>query len=403
MENFHGPQGSRRLEVRGNELFLSTGNTRLDEVREIYASASEAALAADFVRDAWRAEGYSSDAARSSGLLLSSSPVPAPRGGSLLLGSSGQAVRREPPKPVERISLADAVAKDKKLGALIRSGDLESPQWEGMALVGATVAAVGQLGESKSPLKDLLKTRAGQSTLKTLVVSVLEEGDLERAIAVLKQGLPENIETLTLASYSPVELYCETTASLSAVLPACKSVKRLTLQAGRLELDTPELPGLVELRVRAAGLPGKTVRNVLAADWPGLESLTFFFGSRRQGCDASLEELRPLLSGERLPKLHTVRLQACEWGAELADAFAGAAVLPRLRVIDLSYCLLTLAAVERLANAMPRTTQLIVLDTSLRGEEREALKRYPHVRAENPSLGATPIESVEHFLTPDEE
>jgi hypothetical protein len=401
METFYGPQSSRKLEVRGNEVFFSTGNTELDEVREIYASASDATLAADFIRDAWRAEGYSLEPWHPPSLILGLTPAPKPRAGSLLLGASGEALRRERPKPVKRISLADAVAKDKKLATLVSRRELEYPRWEGTALVGATVAAGGR---SKSPLKNLLKSRAGQSTLKRLTVSVEEEGDLEQAVELLEQGLPENVETLTLASYRAVEHYCETRANLSAVLPACKSVKRLTLQAGQLELDTPELPGLVELRVRAAGLPGKTVRNVLAAEWPNLESLTFFFGSQRQGCDASLTDLGPLLSGAQLPKLHTLRLQASEWGAQLADALATAAVLPRLRVIDLSCSLLTAEAVERLASAMPSTARLIVLDTSLRREEREALKqRYPHVRAENPALGSTPVESVEHFLTPDDD
>jgi hypothetical protein len=404
METFYGPRGSsRKLEVRGNELFLSTGATPLDEVREVYASPTDAALAADFIRDAWRAEGYSSQPTSPTSVFLSSAPEPAPRGGSLLLGASGQALRREPPTPVERFSLAQAVAKDKKLAMLIRNGELESPQWEGLALVGATVPAAGGSSVSKSPLGKLLETRAGQSTLKTLAVSVQEPGDLEQALEVLEHGLPGNIEVLTLAVYESLELYCESLANLSAALPACKSVKRLTLQAGQVALDTPELPGLVELRVRAAGLAGKTVRNVLAAEWPNLECLTFFFGSRRQGCDACLEDLRPLISGERLPMLHTVRLQASEWGAQLAETLATAAVLPRLRLIDLSYSLLSLEAVERLANAMPSAAQLVALDTSLRREERDALKRYPHVRAENQALGAMPIESVEHFLTPDDD
>jgi hypothetical protein len=403
MERFKGRYDVRELEVRGNELILKTGASKLDEVTEVYKSAQDAALAADFVRDAWRAEGYAAENTQPLGLLLSSSLAPtAPRGGSLLLGSSGEALRKTRPKPLKRIVPERYPGQEKALVKLLESDSLENLQWEGEDLVSATVSTMGSF--RGNPLKALLKTKAARTTLRRLDVQATEPGDLADAIEVLHEPLPPNIESLILASYTVTEVYAEEHGEFSKALPAFGALKKLRLQAGRIELAKPNLPRLVELRLSAAGLAAETVRNVVQADWPNLESLEFFFGSERCGCTTKPADLAPVMSGERFPKLKTLRFQATEHGSALADALATSALLRQLRVVDLSASLLDADSAERLAAAMDPSAKLILAATSLRRPVLEALRKHPHVETQSPEFHSSgPIDSVEQFLSFDAE
>lgn len=68
---------------------------------------------------------------------------------------------------------------------------------------------------------------------------------------------------------------------------------------------------LKSLRFESGGLPGALVRAVVASELPALERLNLWFGSTWYGGDATVEDIRPLLSGGVFPGCAT-------WGCRTA-------------------------------------------------------------------------------------
>ncbi|MCP3140641.1 hypothetical protein [Pyxidicoccus xibeiensis] len=400
MERFVSPQGVIcELEVRGTQLRIRTGARPTDEVTEVYASGSDALLAADFVRERWGSERYKPLDARPS-LLTGAAPRPRP-GGSLLLDASGTVARREPPRPLQRLQAADPWAGESKLAALEGSGLLQVLERQEGALVSARVQVSAPLaGPRTSPLKTLLKARAAQA-LRRLVVEVgHDEDDFARAVKVLGSGVPASLTSLTLCAFEVVEVFSATRGAPGAAYPSLGSVRHLALQAGRLELGRLALPALQSLHVRAGGLSQEAVSAVVEADWPELETLTLWFGSAKSGANVAAPQLAPLFSGERVPKLKHLRLQACEFADEAVVLLLEAPLLSRLESVDLSYGLLGDAGAGALLHAAPKLgglRRLTVQESAVGPTARERLRALgPQVKVENGGHG--PNDSVDHFV-----
>jgi hypothetical protein len=93
---------------------------------------------------------------------------------------------------------------------------------------------------------------------------------------------------------------------------------------------------LTSLTMQSGGLPGAVVRAVGDSDLPALASLELWLGVAFYGGDATIADLGPILSGQRLPALRELRLRNAENTDEIAAALAGAPVLAQLEVLDLS-------------------------------------------------------------------
>jgi hypothetical protein len=112
---------------------------------------------------------------------------------------------------------------------------------------------------------------------------------------------------------------------------------------------------LRELRVQSGGLPGSVVRSVAACDLPNLEYLELWLGEEEYGGDATLDDLAPILSGERLPALRHLGVQDAEIQDEVAGAVARAPIVARLESLDLSMGALTDEGAEALLSGQPLT------------------------------------------------
>jgi hypothetical protein len=400
MERFVSPTGVIcEFEVRGPQLRIRTGARPRDEVTEVYASASDALLAADFVRERWLSERYKPMDARPS--LLTGAAPPSRPGGGLLLNASGTAARREPPRPLQRLQADDPWGGDSKLADLEEGGLLHSLERQDGALVSARVQVSDPLaGPRSSPLKTLLKAKAARG-LRGLVVEVgHDEDDFARAVKALASGLPGTLASLTLCAFEVVEVFSATRGAPEAAYPALGSLRHLTLQAGQLELGRLALPALQSLHVRAGGLSQVAARAVVEADWPELETLTLWFGSAKSGADVAARELAPLFAGERFPKLKHLRLQACEFADEAVRLLVDSPLLSRLESLDLSHGLLGDAGAEALLHAATKLgslKKLTLLETAVGPSARERLRAVgPQVKVEKPSGG--PNDSVDHFV-----
>ncbi|MEF9904630.1 STM4015 family protein [Streptomyces sp. P9-A2] len=126
-------------------------------------------------------------------------------------------------------------------------------------------------------------------------------------------------------------------SDVAPVLEAYPRLRELGVRGGNgLEFPVVRHEGLRTLRFETGGLPASVTRNVAASDLPSLECLELWLGDEYYGCDTTLEDLRPLLTGERLPSLRHLGLQNSQFQDEIAAAVAHAPVVARLASLRLS-------------------------------------------------------------------
>ncbi|MEV0664043.1 STM4015 family protein [Actinomadura luteofluorescens] len=125
--------------------------------------------------------------------------------------------------------------------------------------------------------------------------------------------------------------------------------------AQELVLDPIKSEKLKVLRFESGGLPARIVRAVGASDLPNLEHLDLWLGEANYGGDATVADLAPFLSGERLPALRHLGLEDSEIQDEIAAAVAGAPVVARLESLSLAMGILTDQGAEALLAGQPLT------------------------------------------------
>jgi hypothetical protein len=124
---------------------------------------------------------------------------------------------------------------------------------------------------------------------------------------------------------------------------------------GGLALEPFRAPALRTLRFETGGLPAGVVRAVGAGELPVLEHLDLWLGTANYGGDATVDDLAPILGGERLPSLRHLGLEDSEIQDEVAAAVAGAPVVARLESLSLAMGALTDLGAESLLSGQPLT------------------------------------------------
>ncbi|MFC9789335.1 STM4015 family protein [Rhodococcus sp. NPDC127528] len=126
-------------------------------------------------------------------------------------------------------------------------------------------------------------------------------------------------------------------SDVTALLTAFPLLEHLAVRGGnQLELTPIQHGNLRRLAFEAGGLPADVVRAVAASDLPALTDLELWLGTEEYGADSTVEDLAPILAGEKLPRLTRLALSNSEDQDEIAAAVATAAIVPQLRALDLS-------------------------------------------------------------------
>lgn len=112
---------------------------------------------------------------------------------------------------------------------------------------------------------------------------------------------------------------------------------------------------LETLVVETGGLDAEAVRGIAASDFPALENLDVWLGSDAYGGDAEPGDLEPIMAGTRLPSLRYLALRNSVIQDRIAEALAGAPVVARLDVLDLSMGTLTDEGAAALLAGQPLT------------------------------------------------
>ncbi|WP_216915715.1 STM4015 family protein [Nocardia noduli] len=108
-----------------------------------------------------------------------------------------------------------------------------------------------------------------------------------------------------------------------------------------LEIPVERHERLRSLTVQTGGLSAEVVRAIAAADLPALTHLEVWLGTENYGADVVIDDLAPIMTGERLPKLRHLALRNSDIQDEICGALAAAPVVARLDSLDLSMGVLT--------------------------------------------------------------
>ncbi|MFE9698301.1 STM4015 family protein [Streptomyces sp. NPDC006270] len=143
---------------------------------------------------------------------------------------------------------------------------------------------------------------------------------------------------------------------ITPVLEALPLLEEFTVRGcGRegLALRPLRHTSLKSLRFESGGLPGDVVRAVAASELPALERLDLWFGSSWYGGDATIDDIRPVLSGGGFPRLRHLGLQNSEIQDEIALAVGSAPVVAQLETLALSMGTLSDQGGEALLTGQP--------------------------------------------------
>ncbi|WP_240046064.1 STM4015 family protein [Streptomyces sp. L-9-10] len=151
---------------------------------------------------------------------------------------------------------------------------------------------------------------------------------------------------------------------LAPLLAAFPGLRELAVRGGDgLDFPVTGHAGLRSLRIESGGLPPEAAEHIAAADLPSLERIELWLGDEDYGGGTTVEQLAPLLAGERKPALRHLGLQNSPIQDELAAAIASAPVVPRLTSLSLSMGTLSDEGAEALLHGQP-LTHLKELDLS---------------------------------------
>ncbi|WP_062348932.1 STM4015 family protein [Herbidospora yilanensis] len=145
-------------------------------------------------------------------------------------------------------------------------------------------------------------------------------------------------------------------ADVTPLLTAFPDLERLETRGGMgLRLAPVRHDRLRMLRIESGGLGGEVVRGVAACVFPALEHLELWLGVDEYGGDYTVEDLAPILTGDRLPALKHLGLQDSDRQDDVAAAVATAPIVARLDGLALSMGTLTDDGAEALLAGQPLT------------------------------------------------
>lgn len=150
-------------------------------------------------------------------------------------------------------------------------------------------------------------------------------------------------------------------SDLSPLLPAFPGLETLVVRGGNgLEFSSLRHEALKTLVVETGGLPGQTVRQILAGHLPALEVLELWLGAESYGGDSTVDDLAALQE-RRFPRLVSLGLCNSEYSDSLVTFVTRTSLLDYLRVLDLSMGTLGDSGAQPLLDD-PRFARLELLD-----------------------------------------
>jgi hypothetical protein len=138
-------------------------------------------------------------------------------------------------------------------------------------------------------------------------------------------------------TYEECEISWIQNTDVSPLFDAYPALEHFAVRgANGLRLGALRHDRLRSLAVQSGGLDATITREIIAAELPALDQLELWLGTADYGGTTPLEDLAPILSGARFPRLTYLGLRDSEVADAIAGAVANAPVLDQLRILDLS-------------------------------------------------------------------
>jgi hypothetical protein len=171
-------------------------------------------------------------------------------------------------------------------------------------------------------------------------------------------------------------------SDMSPLLAAYPNLEVLQVRGGEgLAFNSLHHEQLKTLIVETGGLSRNTIAQIFAGNLPALEHLELWLGSDYYGGDSSVDDLRPILSGNLFPKLTYLGLCNSKYSDDIAQAIAQAPIIERIKVLDLSLGTLGDEGAEALLNC-PAVNQLNTLNVAENFLSDEMIERLKQLNVE---------------------
>ncbi|RYD78589.1 MAG: DUF1427 family protein, partial [Verrucomicrobiaceae bacterium] len=141
----------------------------------------------------------------------------------------------------------------------------------------------------------------------------------------------------TLWSKEPAAISWIQQSDVSSLFHAYPELEHLRIRgSNELSLGRIKHDKLKSLTIETGGLPVSVIREVFAAQLPALEHLELWLGTDNYGWDGSIEDLRPIFTGNLFPSLKYLGLRNSKVADAIATELVSSPVLTRIEVLDLS-------------------------------------------------------------------
>ncbi len=155
-----------------------------------------------------------------------------------------------------------------------------------------------------------------------------------------------------------------TQTDMIPLLAAYPNLEVLQVRGGNgLEFNSLHHEHLKTLIVQTGGLSRDTIAQIFAGNLPALEHLELWLGSDYYGGDSSVDDLRPILSGNLFPKLTYLGLCDSQYSDDIAKAIAQSPIIERIKVLDLKLGTLGDEGAQALLNC-PAVNHLATLNVA---------------------------------------
>jgi hypothetical protein len=162
---------------------------------------------------------------------------------------------------------------------------------------------------------------------------------------------------------------------------------------------------LKTLRIESGGLNRNAIIGLCQLDLPALEYLELWTGSEEYGSTSSVEDLIPILSGEKFPKLKFLGIKNCEYTNEVVSELVKSPLLESTIELDLSMGTLDMEGFSTLIRC-PRINDLDKINLTrnfleIRQNSPNAFHELSQVHPEILNLKCELIVNNQRFCYPD--
>ncbi|HVH97903.1 MAG TPA: hypothetical protein VM869_04310 [Enhygromyxa sp.] len=230
-------------------------------------------------------------------------------------------------------------------------------------ILAAEVHEPGHPPPSLAKFSTALSVLLGSPAARLLGELAIEAHDLRRSATAIAMAYNlESLRRLRLGQPGSSRTAGGPIGDIRTLLVAAPNLVDLCLRGGQILLGEVEHPRLESLFIHTSGISRSSLERLVNCKLPALRRLTVWFGSRDGRVNETAEALAPLLVGDGLPGLELLGLGNSGAQDEIAESLSHAAILDRLRIVDMSRGTMTELGARSILKSAARFRRLERLD-----------------------------------------